>query len=383
MPRPSLSLPPALLLACVSAAAAQPVSVKLSGAGLAEGRPGELKVQLENGSARPVLLVSCRVEVAQGGRTLATLGGDLTRVVQGLALASAEADPLTGLDASEEEGERVVTLTLRAIDDPGPAARLPLPDRVSTVQGEEHRLVPLLVRRSEQLAFRPQAGPVSISVEWTAVPVPREIPGGIYELARERVWKPELTPEDERSAGPRTLLRMTTRHWRPWRGELRGELLLRGPTYAALPLYRGTLSKTLPVRAASFGLADARAKSGLERDADGWRLADGRWILQRGERYALVGAQQSALVGRGDLRLLAERLAAGRTLTFSWDSSRRHPELEETFQGLFEGKIEQAKSGRKALVFEVDERSLAPFLELLRESKLLPWGERVQEPNTP
>lgn len=377
-------LAPLLCLTGLTAASAQPVEVKLSAPALQEGRPAELKVVLENDSTRPLLLVSCRVTVTQDERTLGVLGGDLTRVLQGLTLASAQPDPLLGLGPEdEEEGDRVVTLTLRAIDDPGPAARLPLPDRVSTAQGEEHRLVPLLTRRSEELSFRPRVGPITVEVEWSAIPVPREIPAGIYELGRERTWRPEASPEDERSAGPQTLLRMTTRHWRPWRGELRGELLLRQPTFAGLSLYRGTLRKTLSVRAARFGLADALASAKLGRDAEGWRLSDGRWILQRGERYALVAEGQPPRIGHGDLRLLADRLAAGRALSYTWDSARENSELEVDLEGMFEGRIQHAKSGRRGLVFEVDERSLAPFLDLVRENKVEAWGDRLQEPSRP
>ncbi|MBL4846543.1 MAG: hypothetical protein JKY65_13535 [Planctomycetes bacterium] len=387
---PATSLPRGLVFCLVlfgaGLASAQPVSVELKTQSLKEGRPGTIRVVLRTGAneTRPVLLISARLEVAQVNSPRQVAGGNLVRTVHGLSLETQRRDQITGLDADDDDVDRFVSLELRAVDDPGPAARQPMPDVVSTARGEALRLVPLLARRSEQRSYLPRAGRCTVTVSWEALVVPKKTPDGVYRLADERRWLPEDELADRRAiGGPRKLFRLTTRHWRRWRGEQQSELLLRQETYAKLPVYRGKVVKRINVRPALFGLAAAERKAQFRKPTAFWRLADGRWILQRRQgrelSYAVVGPKQDAIRGRGDLSVIARVLAEGRSCRLHWGGQRAHPEMGGVVKELFDAR--PRKDG--SLSWAIDAESLVPFLTELGEQKLEPFRRTIREPRQP
>lgn len=388
--RPSFSrLTPSLALACTlglaSLAGAQPVQVKFERVALEEGRSGTVRVLLSTGQgeSRPVLLKAAKIELTQAGAPTRQAGGDLVQTIQGLSLESSGADAIPGLtlEDADDEGDRVVSLELRAIDEPGPAARAPMPDLVSTVRGVPHRLVPLLARRTLGLGCQALAGKVTVTISWEAVVVPKETPEGIYALDRVQRWQPE--GESRERTGPRKVFRLTTRHWRAWRGEQRAELLLRPKTLRGLPVYRGSTTKTFRVRPAPFGRKAAVAKAGFE-PTQAWRLPDDRWILQRtkgSERtFALVGPKMDTVVsGRGDLTQIARDLSEGRSARLHWSTHRGHPDLAVQFKQFYEATYSKSM----ALTWRIDLVQLRPFLDEVLAAKLEVIGGSLREPRRP
>lgn len=374
-----------LVLGGGTLASAQPVKVKLETRSLPEGRPGTIRVLISRGAGdtRPVLLVAARLEVSQRGAPTLRSGGSLLRTVHGLSLETSAPDAIPGLESDDDgDGDRVVSFELRAVDDPGPAARQPLPDVVSTARGEPHHLVPLLARRTETRDCLPLAGVCSVKVSWEAIVLPKETPAGVYELARVQNWLPEEESRKARTMGPRKLFRLTTRHWREWRGEQRGELLLRKEAFAKLPVYRGTLTKRIRIRPAAFSRAAAEAKAKLQATR-AWRLPDNRWILQRsveGEQsFALVGARQKPLAGNGDLSLIARDLAEGRKSHLRWSDHRSYPDLSVTVKEFFQAGFSKSR----ALTWSIDAEQLAPFLEEVGETKVQISGRSLRGSRTP
>lgn len=386
MPSSSLRVtsPLVLALALSSLAVAQPVKVQLEQARLEEGRSGTVQVVLSSsGDTRPVLLLAAEVELSQPGAQTRRVGGPLAETIHGLSLESSEVDAIPGLASDEDDdADRVVSLELRAIDDPGPAARQPLPDVVSTARGVPHRLIPLLARRTLRQACRPGAGRLQVRISWEAVVVPKETPEGIYELARVQRWLREEDSQERKVMGPRRVFRLTTRHWRQWRGEQRGELLLRPEVLEALPVYRGTVTRTLKVAPAAFGRAAAEDKAGFSA-TEAWRLPDDRWILQRtgasGRRYALVGNRQEAVHGSGDLSQVARDLSEGRPARLRWATHRGHPDLAVQVKQFNEATYTKSR----ALTWTLDLVSLRPFLDELGKTKLELVGGSIREPRRP
>lgn len=384
--RSSSQLALVLALGVTSLVAAQPVRIKLDTPTLEEGRAGTVRAVLTSGAGetRPVLLLAAEVQVSQEGASTRRAGGPLVETIHGLSLESTSRDAIPGLASEEgDEADRVVSLELRAIDDPGPAARQPLPDVVSTARGVPHRLVPLLARRTLAQACQPLAGKVTVKISWEAVVVPKETPEGIYELARVQRWLREEESRRPEAMGPRKLFRLTTRHWREWKGEQRAELLLRTKTLAGLPVYRGSITRTFRVKAAPFSRAGAEAKAGFAA-TEAWRLPDDRWILQQsagGERrFALVGLRmEEAVTGRGDLSQMARDLSEGRPARLRWATHRGHPDLAVQVKQFYEATYTKGR----ALTWTIDLVELRPFLDEVVKTKLEVVGASLHEARRP
>jgi hypothetical protein len=392
-PRSSSALALALTLGVTSLAGAQPVQVKLEKVSLEEGRAGTVRVRLTTGrgESRPVLLLATRIELRQQGAPTRRAGGKLVETIHALSLESSGQDMIPGLSLGDDDADRVVSVELRAIDDPGAAARLPMPEHVSTVRGVPHRLVPLLERRALGLSCQPRAGMVTISVSWEAVVVPKETPRGIYALDRLERWKPEVEGAEPKPMGPRKVFRLTTRHWRAWRGPeaerqrpKAAELLLQPKTFEKLPVYRGSLTRSFRVRPAVFGRKEAVAQAGFDTNR-AWRLPDDRWILQGGSAskpvFALVGPRmKKAVTGRGDLSQIARDLSEGRPARLYWATHRGHPDLAVRITQFFGATHTK---GRERLTWQIELDQLQPFLDGVLEAKLEVFGSSLLEPRQP
>ncbi|MGE0707104.1 MAG: hypothetical protein AB7N76_34890 [Planctomycetota bacterium] len=349
---------PGLLLALALPAAAQPVTVKLGGDTVEEGRPAHVRFEFVNTGSRPLLLLGVEARVAQAGAGEVKAARDWTLPLKGVSL-----DPI------EHE---VVTLTFSAHDDPGPAARMPLPPVVAGLEGEPYRRVSVLQpgRKVElDVPLVPRAAPVALEAKWRAIPYLPGMP--LFAIQDVETWSPGAAragdPAGEERAGTfgGVGLSVELTRWRRWTGTAAGELLVSQRDLAKLGAYEGSARPRLVVKPAAFGRDAAIARARAAGVTDAVRLADGRWVLQSGARWWLVADAGEVASAEGHLFTAARDLAAMGRVGFDWVTVEDSPELAEELQALELAKARRTKGGRVSLSVEVTSDQLAPFLDLV------------------